>query len=233
MPMQLRPLNEDEWAAVRRLAHSRTESARVVERARIVWLAAQGASLTTVARTVQRSLPTVRLWLGRFNAQGVAGLQDTPRAGRPPRYTAEQVGQVIELALTDPDALDLPFGCWTLDRLQYYANEVLAIPIKRARIGQLLLAEGLRWRSQETWFGERVDPAFAEKRGPLSGSIPSRRRAARSSVWTNSAPRRPRVSAGGSRSHHGQPPGVGRSARSRKLTMGAGAKGTSSERSCR
>jgi transposase len=198
MPTRLRPLEEEEWTTVRRLAQSRTAPARLVERARIVWLAAQGASLTTIARTVQRSLPTVRLWLGRFNTQGVAGLQDTPRAGRPRRYTAEQVGQVIELALTDPDTLDLPFGCWTLDRLQYYANEVLGIPIKRARIGQVLLAEGLRWRSQETWFGERVDPAFAEKRGPSSGSTPSRRRAVRSSVWTNSGPRRPRVSAGGS-----------------------------------
>jgi len=28
----------------------------------------------------------------------------------------------------------------------------------------MLLAEGLRWRKQETWFGERVDPEFAEKR---------------------------------------------------------------------
>jgi transposase len=117
---------------------------------------------------VQRRLPTVRLWLRRFNSQGLAGLQDSPRAGRPPRYSTEQVGQIIELALTDPDTLDLPFGSWTLDRLQYYANEVLEIPIKRARIGEVLLAEGLRWRSQETWFGERVDPEFAEKSNCLA-----------------------------------------------------------------
>ena len=233
MAMQLRPLSEDEEAAVRRLAQARTAPARVVERARIVWLAAQGASLTTIARTVQRSLPTVRLWLGRFNAQGVAGLQDTPRAGRPPRYSTEQVGQVIELALTDPDSLDLPCGCWTLDRLQYYANEVLGIPIKRARIGQLLLAEGLRWRSHETWFGERVDPAFAEKRGPSSSSTPRRRPVVRSSAWTNSAPRRPRVSAASSRSRPGRPPGGRRSGRGRRSTMGAGAKAISSEPSGR
>jgi hypothetical protein len=25
------------------------------------------------------------------------------------------------------------------------------------------VAEGLRWRTDETWFGERVDPNFAEK----------------------------------------------------------------------
>jgi hypothetical protein len=40
--------------------------------------------------------------------------------------------------------------------------------MKRTRIDELLLAEGLRWRSQETWFGERVDPQFAEKSNCLA-----------------------------------------------------------------
>jgi transposase len=153
--------------------------------------------MAAIARRLRCRQPTVRLWLGRFNIQGLRGLQDSPRAGRPARYSAEQIGRIVELALTDPDTLDLPFGCWTLDRLQYYANEVLGIPIKRARIGEVLLAEGLRWRSQETWFGERVDPEFAEKRGPSYASIPSRRRAVWSSASTSWGPKRRRVSEGG------------------------------------
>ena len=196
MAMHLRELAEEERRAVRQVAQSRTAPARLVERARIVWLAAQGERLTTIARTVGRSLPTVRLWVGRFNARGLAGLQDSPRAGRPHRYSAEQVGQIIELALTDPDRLDLPFGCWTLDRLQYYANEVLGIPIKRARIGEVLLAEGLRWRSQETGLGERVDPEFAENRGPSSASLRSRPRTAPSSASMSWARKPPRASGG-------------------------------------
>src|ERR671917_26409 len=48
----------------------------------------------------------------------------------------------------------------------------------RRRIDEILLAEGLRWRRQETWFGERVDPEFAEKRGGSRRSTPRRRRAA-------------------------------------------------------
>jgi hypothetical protein len=35
--------------------------------------------------------------------------------------------------------------------------------MRRSRIDEILLKEGLRWRRQEPWFGERVDPAFAEK----------------------------------------------------------------------
>ena len=37
--------------------------------------------------------------------------------------------------------------------------------MKRSRLDEVLLTEGLRWRKQETWFGERVDPDFAAKRG--------------------------------------------------------------------
>ena len=51
------------------------------------------------------------------------------------------------------------------------------IGMRRSRAGEVLLAEGLKWRQEETWFGARVDPAFAEKRGPSSGSTPRRRRA--------------------------------------------------------
>jgi transposase len=117
---------------------------------------------------------TVRLWLNRFNREGVKGLADRPRSGRPATYSAEQIGEVIATSLTDPQTLDLPFASWTLDRLTTYLNEEKGLAIKRSRISELLTAEGLRWRDQETWFGERVDPEFAEKRGPSSRSTRSR-----------------------------------------------------------
>ena len=165
MALQARELTPEEQANLRRLARSRTEPARVVERARIIWLAHEGWRVPAIAAELRLTEATVRLWLKRFNAHGVDGLRDQPRAGRPPTYTAEEVGEVIALALTDPRSLGLPFASWTLDRLATYLNEHQGIAIKRTRIDELLLAEGLRWRSQETWFGEQVDPACAEKGG--------------------------------------------------------------------
>jgi transposase len=116
---------------------------------------------------------TARLWVVRFNKSGPKGLEDEPRPGHRPTYTPEQVGEVVATALTDPQTLELPFASWTLDRLEAYLIEVKGIAMKRSRIDEVLIAEGLRWRKQETWFGERVDPAFAEKRG---GSLRSTRR---------------------------------------------------------
>ena len=170
--LRVRELAAEEAEAVRRLAHSRTEAARRVERARMVWLGSGGRTVPLIARELGVGADTVRTWLKRFNAEGLDGLRDRPRAGRPATYTPEQVSAVIATSLTEPDALGLPFGSWTLDRLRAYFNEVAGLPIKRSRIGEILLAEGLRWRTQETWFGERVDPAFAEKRGPSSPSTP-------------------------------------------------------------
>ena len=85
---------------------------------------------------------------------------------------------MVAASLTDPVALGLPFASWTLDRLAAYLTEEKGIPIKRNRIGEVLVAEGVRWRTQETWFGERPDPAFAEKRGASSPAPPSRPRGA-------------------------------------------------------
>ena len=174
--LALRPLTAEEAATIKRLAHSRTDPARAVERARIVWAAHRGGRGPAIARELGVCEATVRLWLKRFDARGVDGLADAPRAGRPPTYTAEEVGVVVEASLTKPDDLGLPFACWTLDRLEAYLNEEKGIPIQRSRIGAILVAEGLRWRQRETWFGERPDPAFAEKRGPSLRSTPSRPR---------------------------------------------------------
>lgn len=165
MTLRVRATAAAEQAVVKRVAHSRTEPARRVERARIIWLALRGDRVPAIATAVGCGERTVRRWLTRFNADGVDALQDAPRAGRPPTYSADQVGEVIATALTNPTTLDLPFACWTLDRLATYLAEVKGLPMKRSRIDEVLRKEGLRWRAQETWFGERVDPDFAKKRG--------------------------------------------------------------------
>jgi transposase len=193
--LRVRDLTDEENEQIKRLAHSRTAPARLVERTQMIWLASQGRRVAAIATALHVNAETVRLWLKRFNAAGLEGLKDAPRSGRPATYTPAQVGEVIAAALTNPQQLGLPFGCWTLDRLQAYLNEEKALPIKRSRIDELLIAEGLCWRTQETWFGERasvearpdaqtapapikdrkkereVDPDFAQKRGPSRPSI--------------------------------------------------------------
>jgi transposase len=183
--------------AVARLARSRTAQARQVERAQVVLAALDGEGVGAIAARLQLSPATVYLWLHRYEQQGLAGLADQPRGGRPPTYTREQVGTIIATALTDPQTLGQSYSSWTLDRLVAYLAEQHGIAMKRSRLDELLLAEGLRWRKQESWFGERVDPEFAEKRGSSSSSIPLPLPAASSSVsmrWVRKRQRAGRAS---------------------------------------
>jgi transposase len=170
LKLRVRELSAAEQETIAAWRGTRAGSVRLRDRACIVALSAQGWWVSDIARIVRVTPQVVRKWIQRFNAAGLDGLQDQPRSGRPPTYTAEQIGEVIAVALLKPDSLGLPFGCWTLDRLEAYLNEERGLSIKRSRINELLVAEGLRWRTDETWFGERVDPKFAEKRGPSSRS---------------------------------------------------------------
>jgi transposase len=131
---------------------------------------------------VRRHASTVSQWLTRFEREGVAGLPDAPKSGRPPTYSEEERGRlmalcahsVIATARTHPPALGLPFGHWTLDRLVAYAHEQLHLGISRAQLARVLEAEGLRWYQEQIYFSERPDPQFAEKRGPSSHSTSTR-----------------------------------------------------------
>ena len=131
---------------------------------------------------------TVRSWINRFNARGLDGLEEDVRTGRPPTYSAEQRGAVITAALTRPAELGLPFACWTLDRLVAYLSDH-GIAMRRSRISEIFLQEGLKWRHEETWFGARVDPDFAQKRGRSSSSTRRRRPTASSSASTRWGPK--------------------------------------------
>jgi transposase len=178
MAVRQRELTAEERSAIEKLAHSRTAPARLVERARIIWRASQGYEPPAIAERLRLDAETVRKRIHRFNAEGLAGLEDRPRCGRPATYSPAQVAEVIAAALTDPRALGLPFASWTLDRLAAHLNAQKGIAIKRSRIDEILLAEGLRWRRHESWFGARVDPEFAEKRGGSRRSTRPRPRAA-------------------------------------------------------
>lgn len=165
--IRMRELSEAERQMMVRWSQSRTEPARRVERAKIIRLASEGQSVLQIARSVGMSANSVRLWMKRFLAAGMTGLEDAPRSGAPPRYTAEVKGLIIATALTPPLDLGQSFASWTYERLTTYLSEQRGVRMKKTRIFEVLEAEGLRWRQQETWFGERVDPDFAAKRGHL------------------------------------------------------------------
>lgn len=161
-----RPLTVEERSTLEKLKRSQTAESRLAERAKMVLWSRDGVSGNQIAKRLGREPDTVYRQLDRFEEEGLSGLKDRPRSGRPVEYDEHERGQIIATARTHPHALDLAFGYWSLDRLVEYVNVELGIAIGRSQLHRVLQAEGLRWYQEKTYFTERPDPQFAEKRGP-------------------------------------------------------------------
>jgi transposase len=85
---------------------------RQAARAVMVQLSLQGLPAAQIAVLLECHLATVRRWIGRFNSEGLAGLADRPRCGRPP-LGGKQLASRIAGLLARP-------GPWTLPRIWRY-----------------------------------------------------------------------------------------------------------------
>ena len=171
MTIRVRALSPEEVRQLTELAHARKRGAGLVRRAQIIMRAVEERlSAPQIAARMGLCGETVRFWIKRFNARGLNGLAEEMRSGRPPTSAAAERSRVLRTALTRPAELGLPFACWTLDRLVACLSEQ-GIGMRRSRISEILIDEGLQWRQEETWFGERIDPALhpAQKIDPIGG----------------------------------------------------------------
>lgn len=170
--VELRPLTTEEKQAIKRLSRSQTAPVRQGQRARIVAAMAQDPDLSATAAGMEAGLSNAvgAKWVQRFNEEGLAGLEDRPRSGRPRTHSEATRSKLVALALTKPSSAGLPFALWTLERLQdaFFARE--GIHLSDSTIWTWLDEEGLKWKRQESWFHEpaKRDPEFAQKRGPSS-----------------------------------------------------------------
>ena len=100
-------LSSEEKATLVAWAHGRSLPLRLVERARIIQMAADGVRSQDIARELGISRPTVQLWRERFLALRLEGLEkDAPRPGRIPSLSEKKVRAVVEATLhtTPPNA---------------------------------------------------------------------------------------------------------------------------------
>jgi FixJ family two-component response regulator len=82
-------IDQSDLEALRALVRARTTEQRLAQRARIVRRAAEGTPNRTIATELSVSPMTVLLWRTKFERDGLTGLVDEPRPGRPPTYSRE------------------------------------------------------------------------------------------------------------------------------------------------
>ena len=76
----------------------------LVRRARIILACAAGEPQVKIAKRLGLSKMTVSKWRHRFHHQGIKGLRDQQRPGRPRTHDDERVAEVINTALQSPPA---------------------------------------------------------------------------------------------------------------------------------
>lgn len=95
-------LTAEQRTELGRRVRAATTPQRDVLRARIILECAQGADAKTVARRVGTHSRTVERWRSRFVRKGLVGLNDLPRPGRPPRFSAIDRYEIIAAACNPP-----------------------------------------------------------------------------------------------------------------------------------
>ena len=95
-------VNESDLEILRALVRARRTEQRLVQRARIVLRAAEGRPNRQIAAELGVAPMTVLLWRHKYARDGLAGLADEPRPGRPPTYGRDERDRVIALTLEPP-----------------------------------------------------------------------------------------------------------------------------------
>ena len=144
-------------------ASSRTAPHREVVRARIVLLAAAGLENLEIARRVGVCVDVASKWRKRFCEEGVEGLADRHRSGRPRRFDAKVVAGVKAMACEPPEQREVPLSRWSsLELAAQAVTEGLVESISSSTVRRWLHAAAIKpWRYR-SWIFPR-DPDFARK----------------------------------------------------------------------
>jgi transposase len=164
---------EERW--VRKLAASRHGPADWLLHARMVAGSWDGKRVEAIALELDCHPQTVRRRLHRFDAEGIQGLGDRPKSGRPRRLTIKDDSRLLALVRQVPPgklerfsdgSLDVRdeqgSAQWSLNALVQAAKEA-GITIKRSQIRRICLREGVRWRRTHSW-GTSTDKDAGPKR---------------------------------------------------------------------
>ena len=101
-------------------------------------LVLEGASREEAARAAGMDRQTLRDWVHRYNAEGLAGLRDRPRSGRKPRLTAEQEAELVTAVEQGPDPDRDGVVRWRRVDLRALIEARFAVRLHERSVGKVL-----------------------------------------------------------------------------------------------
>jgi transposase len=125
-----------------RAAAVKARDAKAARRMLAIALVLEGKDRKTAAETCGMDRQTLRDWVHRYNAGGLAGLENRKGAGRPSRLNAEQKAELAALVEKGPDAEKDGVVRWRCADLRRRIEEMFGVKLHERTVGKQLKALG-------------------------------------------------------------------------------------------
>jgi transposase len=167
-PLLVRALTCGERKELTRLVRAGTD-ARVVRRAQMIRLSAAGRTAAEIAALWELTGQGVRKVIHRFNREGIAGLADRPRRGRPRKTDGRYIALLKRAVRVSPRDVGYPFGCWTLDRLREHLARRTRVTLSVPHLSRLMAEHDIVYRRPKHGMTHLRDPReYDEKKAFLA-----------------------------------------------------------------
>ena len=137
----------------------------MVERSKVILLAAEGISAREIARRLKTRLARVSKWRQRFNRDRLEGLRDAPRPGKPKTYGETAEKRILALLDTDPPA---GYSQWNGRLLAVALGDV-----SDDQVWRVLRKHNIQLQRRRRWCIS-TDPEFGPKAADVVGLYLSR-----------------------------------------------------------
>lgn len=124
----------------------RSYEARYDHRLHAILMVAQGMSCRQVANFLGDSPRTVAYWVNRFEAEGLSGLADADRPGRPSRLNEQQLSEIQSALRSSPLIYDLTANLWDGKLLSYFIRQRFGVELGVRQCQRLFRQLGFRLR---------------------------------------------------------------------------------------
>jgi len=156
-------LTPKERDVLERRARAYTDPYCRVVRAKIVLMAADGLANNEIAARLDTSPQVVHRWRKRFFQQGLAGLSDNRRSGRPVTFGPSVAVEAKQLACELPAVTGVPLSRWScIEVARELVGRGVVVAISAATVWRFLVCDAIRPWFHRSWIAPR-DPKFAAK----------------------------------------------------------------------
>lgn len=160
--------------------------AEVRQRATVIRLLHVGHKPEAVAEQQMVSVPTIYNWHRLWREQGIEGLANKPKTGRPSKATEAYCQKLEELLEKEPSEFGYRFAIWTSDRLRAHLEKETGILLSESRFRALLKKRGYRYRRPKHDLSHLQDKKAKRKAEKLLEEMKKRasETISSSSLWT-------------------------------------------------